>query len=159
MFKRNVVFQPLPSLKLTARTWKWMVGILVTIVSFWDGQFSEAMFVLGVYFAFAVVNSIAGWLVLFFLLGRLQRYVLLGDALISWICFRWWVFFLLSFSFNLKTWKIIAVSNQCLGDIVKLFPIIFEESHMLSSGVTKLRDPIDHMAPLLLYYRKDQASM
>ena len=29
-----------PSLKLTVRTWKWMVGILV---SFWDGLFSGAM--------------------------------------------------------------------------------------------------------------------
>ena len=29
----------LPSLKLTARTWKWMVGILL---SYWDGLFSGA---------------------------------------------------------------------------------------------------------------------
>ena len=132
-----------------------MVGILVTIVSFWDGQFSEAMFVFGSVFCLRG-SKFNSWLAssFFFLLGRLQRYVLLGDALISWICFRWWVFFLLSFSFNLKTWKIIAVSNQCLGEIVKRVPIIFEESHMLSFGVTKLRDPINHMAPLLLYYRK-----
>ena len=34
----------LPSLKLTARTWKWMVGRLV---SFWSGLFSGAMLVLG----------------------------------------------------------------------------------------------------------------
>ena len=34
----------LPSLKLTACTWKWMVGILV---SFWDGVFSGAMLVSG----------------------------------------------------------------------------------------------------------------
>ena len=34
----------LPSLKLTVRTRKWMVGILV---SFWDGLFSGAMLVLG----------------------------------------------------------------------------------------------------------------
>ena len=32
----------LPSLKLTVRTWKWMVGKLV---SFWDGLFSGAMLV------------------------------------------------------------------------------------------------------------------
>ena len=30
----------LPSVKLTVRTWKWMVGIWNTIVSFWDGPFS-----------------------------------------------------------------------------------------------------------------------
>ena len=33
-----------PSLKLTVRTWKWMVGILV---SFWEGLFSGAMLVSG----------------------------------------------------------------------------------------------------------------
>ena len=33
-----------PFLKLTARTWKWVVGILV---SFWDGLFSGAMLVSG----------------------------------------------------------------------------------------------------------------
>ena len=38
------VSRHLPSLKLTVRTWKWMVGILV---SFWDGLFSGAMLVLG----------------------------------------------------------------------------------------------------------------
>ncbi len=32
-------------LKLTVRTWKWMVGMLL---SFWEGPFSGAMFVLGV---------------------------------------------------------------------------------------------------------------
>ncbi len=34
----------IPSLKLTVRTWKWMVGVLV---SFWDGLFSGAMLVSG----------------------------------------------------------------------------------------------------------------
>ena len=34
----------IPSLKLTARTWKWMVGILD---SFWDGPISGAMLVSG----------------------------------------------------------------------------------------------------------------
>ena len=37
-------FSYVPSLKLTVRTWKWMVGILV---SFSDGQFSGAMLVSG----------------------------------------------------------------------------------------------------------------
>ncbi len=37
-------FKILPSLRPTARTWKWMVGILV---SFWDGLFSGAILVLG----------------------------------------------------------------------------------------------------------------
>ena len=34
----------IPSLKLTARTWKWMVGRLLSI---WEGPFSGAMSVLG----------------------------------------------------------------------------------------------------------------
>ena len=38
------VLPSLKILKLTVRTWKWMVGILV---SFWDGLFSGAMLVLG----------------------------------------------------------------------------------------------------------------
>ena len=41
---RRVLSWLIPSLKLTARTWKWMVGIPV---SFWDGLFSGVMSVLG----------------------------------------------------------------------------------------------------------------
>ncbi len=44
MYTRKLFEQKIPSLKLTARPWKWMVGILV---SFWDGLFSGAMLVSG----------------------------------------------------------------------------------------------------------------
>ena len=44
VWKSKIAMESLPSLKLTARTWKWMVGIPV---SFWDGLFSGAMLVAG----------------------------------------------------------------------------------------------------------------
>ena len=40
----QIVSKDIPSLKLTVRTWKWMVGILV---AFWNGLFSGAMLVSG----------------------------------------------------------------------------------------------------------------
>ena len=50
----------LPSLKLTVRTWKWMVGILV---SFWDGLFSDAMlFSGGVMFLISIPWKGAGYI-------------------------------------------------------------------------------------------------
>ena len=42
--KNTWKYLEIPSLKLTACPWKWMVGILV---SFWDGLFSGAMLVSG----------------------------------------------------------------------------------------------------------------
>ena len=38
------MYTSIPSLKLTARTWKWMLGILISL---WDGLFSGAMMVSG----------------------------------------------------------------------------------------------------------------
>ena len=42
--RNQVAKKYIPSLKLTARTWKWMVGILL---SYWEGLFSRAMLVSG----------------------------------------------------------------------------------------------------------------
>ena len=43
MMMSHVKLQDLPSLKLTARTWKWMVGILI---SFWDPAYFQGLLLL-----------------------------------------------------------------------------------------------------------------